>query len=45
MNLGSEAGIDDIIFNDSQQLIETFHRKNSTVIATIPVKDSEVSSY
>jgi len=39
---------DDLIDNETtaaQQLIETFHRKNSTVIATIPVKDSEVSSY
>ncbi|MDP5038815.1 MAG: sugar phosphate nucleotidyltransferase, partial [Candidatus Gracilibacteria bacterium] len=39
---------DDLIDNSktgAEQLVETFYRKNSTVIATIPVKDSEVSSY
>ncbi len=29
----------------AQQLVETYHRKNSSVIATIPVSDDEVSSY
>lgn len=39
---------DDIIDNKktaSQQLIETFERKNSPVIATIQVADDQVSSY
>lgn len=39
---------DDIIdhpVSAAEQLVETFHRKNSTVIATIPVTDKEVSSY
>ena len=39
---------DDIIDNDksaAEQLIEVYERKNSCAIATIPVKDSEVSSY
>jgi len=39
---------DDIIDWDktaAQQLVETYYRKNSSVIATIPVWDEEVSSY
>ena len=41
---------DDIIVNDNwknaaSQLVEAYHRKNNPVIATIPVKDKEVSSY
>lgn len=39
---------DDIIDNEksaAMQLVETFNRKNSPVIATIPVSDSEVSNY
>jgi len=39
---------DDIIDNDksaAEQLIEVYERKNSCAIATIPVSDSEVSSY
>jgi len=39
---------DDIIENDktaATQLVETFERKNSPVIATIPVTDDEVSDY
>ena len=39
---------DDLIDNEkswAEQLVETFYRKNSTVIATIPVSDKEVSSY
>ncbi len=39
---------DDIIDNDksaAEQLIEVYERKNSCAIATIPVSDSDVSSY
>ncbi len=39
---------DDIIENDktaATQLVETYNRKNSPVIATIPVSDEEVSDY
>jgi UTP--glucose-1-phosphate uridylyltransferase len=39
---------DDIIDNPktaAEQLIEVYERKNSSVIATIPVKDEEVSEY
>lgn len=39
---------DDIIDNEktaAEQLIEVYERKNSSVIATIPVKDEEVSEY
>lgn len=39
---------DDIIDNEvsaASQLVEAFYRKNNPVIATIPVKDDEVSSY
>jgi UTP--glucose-1-phosphate uridylyltransferase len=31
--------------NAASQLVEAYHRKNNPVIATIPVKDKEVSSY
>ena len=39
---------DDIIDNEktaAEQLIDIYERKNSSVIATIPVKDEEVSEY
>jgi len=39
---------DDIVDGEktaAEQLIEVFHRKNTPVIATVPVSDNEVSSY
>jgi UTP-glucose-1-phosphate uridylyltransferase len=39
---------DDIIDSKksaAEQLVEAFERKNSPIIATIPVSDAEVSSY
>ena len=39
---------DDIIDNEisaAKQLVDTFYRKNSSIIATIPVTDKEVSNY
>ncbi len=45
MNLGSEAGIDDIIFNDSQQLIETLSLINNENISDIFVETKSDESF